>query len=406
MARTTDVRARTRPRSGSQAPTGLVRSARAAWIGSGEQRPAGYVLLFVTVVVLNVVGLVMVLSASSVVAEANYGSAWFFFERQVLWTLLGIATFVVVARVDYRKWRRLALPLLLVSAALLVLVLVPGVGIHVDGATRWLGAGSLRFQPTEVAKLALLLFSADLLTRRSRDLHDWRLVVAPVLAVLAIFAVLVLKQPDLDSTIVLGLIAFTSLIVGGVRMRHLAALGLAGLSLVAVLAVSASYRRARVFAFLDPWSDASNTGYQIAQSLIALGSGGWTGVGLGAGRAKWMFLPNAHTDFIFAIIGEELGLLGCLLVVALFLAFAVLGVRASLRAPDRFGMLVAAGVTVWVVGQAVINIGAVVGLLPVSGIPLPFVSFGGSALVFTMAAAGILGNIARQGRPIPPGRAR
>jgi cell division protein FtsW len=153
-----------------------------------------------------------------------------------------------------------------------------------------------------------------------------------------------------------------------------------------------------VFTFLHPLADKSNAGYQITQSLIALGSGGWTGVGLGASRAKWMFLPNAHTDFIFAIIGEELGLVGCLIVVGLFLAFAVLGTRVAMHAPDRFGMLLAAGVTVWVVGQAVINIGAVIGLLPVSGIPLPFVSFGGSALLFTMAAAGLLANVARQAR--------
>jgi cell division protein FtsW len=165
-----------------------------------------------------------------------------------------------------------------------------------------------------------------------------------------------------------------------------------------VLALAEPYRRARVFAFLHPSSDASNAGYQISQSLIALGSGGWTGVGLGAGRAKWLFLPNAHTDFIFAIIGEELGLVGCLLVVGLFVAFAMLGTRTALRAPDRLGMLLAAGITAWVVGQAAINIAAVIGLLPVSGIPLPFISFGGSALVFTMVAAGILGNVARQAR--------
>src|SRR5262249_56822670 len=162
------------------------------------------------------------------------------------------------------------------------------------------------------------------------------------------------------------------------------------------------YRRARMFTFLDPFADSSNAGYQISQSLIALGSGGLTGVGLGASRAKWNFLPNAHTDFIFAIIGEELGLIGCFLVMGLFIAFAILGARAALRSPDRFGALLAAGVTVWVVGQAVINIGAVVGLLPVTGIPLPFVSFGGSALIMTMLAAGILVNIARQGRVVPP----
>ncbi len=348
----------------------------------------------------------MVLSASSVVAEASYGSAWYFFERQVAWAVVGLGAFVVTARIDYRRWRRAVIPLLVVSVGLLVVVLVPGLGIRVDGARRWLGFGPLRFQPTELAKLALLLFAADLLTRRVRELYDWRRVVLPVLAVLGVFGVLVLKQPDLDSTIVLALIAFGVLVVGGVRLRHLLTVGTLGITAVSVLAISASYRRARVFAFLDPWSDASNTGYQIAQSLIAVGSGGWTGVGLGASRSKWLFLPNAHTDFIFAVIGEELGLVGCALVVALFAGFAVLGIRAALRAPDRFGMLLAAGVTVWVVGQAAINIGAVLGLLPVSGIPLPFVSFGGSALVFTMVAAGILGNVARQGRRVPSGRGR
>jgi cell division protein FtsW len=218
--------------------------------------------------------------------------------------------------------------------------------------------------------------------------------------IFAVIAVLVLLEPDMDSTMVLTIIVATVLIAGGIRARHLIALASAVVVLSAGLAMAAPYRRARMFAYLDPWKDKSNTGYQITQSLIAIGSGGLTGVGLGAGRSKWMFLPNAHTDFIFAVIGEELGLLGCLLVVALFGAFAVLGTRTALRAPDRFGMLVAAGITAWVVGQAVINIGAVVGLLPVSGIPLPFVSFGGSALVFTMAAAGILANVARHELPV------
>jgi len=197
---------------------------------------------------------------------------------------------------------------------------------------------------------------------------------------------------------VLALIAGATLVVGGVRLRHLASVASIGVGVAAIAAVAEPYRRARVFAYLHPWDDPSNTGYQISQSLIALGSGGWTGVGLGNGRAKWMFLPNAHTDFILAIIGEELGFLGCFLVVALFAAFAVVGARIAARARDRFGLLLAAGVTVWVVGQALINIGGVIGLLPVSGITLPFVSFGGSALLFTMAGAGLLGNIARQAR--------
>jgi cell division protein FtsW len=366
------------------------------WSLAGQARPSTYVLLLATVGVLNIVGVVMVLSASSVASLTNYGSAWYFFERQVLWTLLGMLVFAVTARIDYHAWRRWVVPMLVVSVGLLVLVLVPGIGVYVAGSRRWLGSGSWRFQPTEPAKLALLIFAADVLTRRAREVHDWRRVVRPVLLVFGLIAVLVMRQPDMDSTIVLALIVGTVLVVGGVRFRHLAVLGGAGFSLAALAAVIEPYRRARVFSYLHPWSDAGNTGYQLSQSLIALGSGGWTGVGLGAGRAKWLFLPNAHTDFIFAIIGEEVGLIGCLLVVGLFAAFGVLGTRIALRAPDHFGTLLAAGVTVWVVGQAVINIGGVVGLLPVSGIPLPFVSFGGSALVFTMAAAGLLGSVARR----------
>ena len=265
---------------------------------------------------------------------------------------------------------------------LLVVVLVPGVGIYVSGSRRWLGAGCSRFQPSEIAKLALLLYAADLVEPAARaSSHDWRRVVRPVLLVLGGFALLVMKEPDLGSAMVLGARRHR-----GARRRRRADAPPRGRRRARHRAVDAP----RAGRALPPGPHAhvpatrsptpANAGYQISQSLIALGSGGLTGVGLGAGRAKWNFLPNAHTDFIFAIIGEELGLIGCFLVIGLFIAFGVLGTRAALRAPDRFGMLLAAGVTVWVVGQAVINIGAVVGLLPVTGIPLPFVSFGGSAL--------------------------
>ncbi len=360
--------------------------------------PANFVLLLATVGVLNVVGVVMVLSASSVFSLTSYGSAWYFFERQLIWTLLGVLGFAVALGIDYRRWRRWVRPLLVVTGGLLVLVLVPGIGSHVAGSRRWLGIGVWRFQPTELAKLAVVLFAADLLTRREGELWDWRRVLRPVLVVATGYGALVALEPDLDSAILLGVIAAAVLVAGGVRLRHLAVVGASGVGLAALLAVAAPYRRARVLTFLHPSTDPSNTGYQIVQSLIALGSGGIDGVGLGAGRSKWLFLPNAHTDFIFAVIGEELGLIGTTIVLGLFVAFAVLGIRTALRAPDRFGMLLATGITVWVVAQAAVNIGGVVGLLPVSGIPLPFVSFGGSALVFTMVAAGILGNVARQSR--------
>ena len=359
-------------------------------------RSGTYLALLGTIAVLNAVGVVMVLSASSVVSITSYGSAWYFFERQLLWTVLGLVAFVLVARIDYRKLRRYVRPLLVVTVAMLVLVLVPGFGVYVAGSRRWLGVGSWRFQPSEIAKLALLLFTADLLTRRKDELGDWRRVLRPALIVVACVAGLVMLEPDLDSTLLLGMIAAAVLVAGGIRLRHLMVVGGSGLALATMLALAAPYRRARVLTFLHPTADAGNTGYQIVQSLIALGTGGLTGVGLGAGSAKWHFLPNAHTDFIFAVIGEELGLVGSMLVLSLFVAFAVLGVRVAARAPDRFGMLLATGITVWVTAQAAINIGGVVGLLPVSGVPLPFVSFGGSSLVFTMVAAGMLANIARQ----------
>jgi cell division protein FtsW len=358
-------------------------------------------LLAITVAVLNLAGVVMVLSASSVASLTDYGSPWYFFLRELLWSVIGVVAFVFAIRFDYHRLRHLVRPLLIVSGLLLVAVLLPGVGVYVAGSRRWIGTGMFRFQPTELAKLALLVYAADLASRRASEIGDWRRVVKPVVVVLAAFGFLVMREPDLGSALVLVLIVASILVAAGTRPRHLATLGMLGISAVTVLAIAEPYRRARLLTFLHPFADTTNAGYQISQSLIAIGSGGLTGVGLGAGRAKWNFLPNAHTDFIFAIIGEELGLVGCVLVLALFGAFAVLGIRVALHAPDRFGALLAAGITIGVVGQAIVNIGAVVGLLPITGIPLPFVSFGGTALVTTMFAAGILGNVARQIRPAP-----
>ena len=375
-----------------------VRRLRQAWTDGGRLRPPGYYGLLSTIVVLNLVGLVMILSSSSVEALANYGSSWLFFKRQLTWMTLGFVALAVTSRIDYRIFRRYVLPALAVSSFLLLLVLVPGVGVNVNGSTRWLGIGSARFQPSELAKLALLLYGADLLARRAAHVGDWRVVLRPVFLVFCFFGGLVMLQPDMGTTITMAILTGSILFVGGIRMRHMATVFAVASVVGTFLAFAEPYRRARMMSFIDPFDHYKEGGYQVAQSLIALGSGGWTGVGLGAGRAKWMFLPNAHTDFIFAIIGEELGLVGCALVLFLFGALAVLGVRATMRAPDRFGQLVAAGITGWIVGQAIINVGAVTGALPVTGVPLPFVSFGGSALLFTMCASGVLLNIARQGR--------
>ena len=378
-----------RPRRGTRRPTGK-RPAK-------TPLPGSYVVLAAVVVVLNLIGLVMVLSSSSVDSLRTYGSPWYYFERQLLWVLLGGGALVVAAKVDYRRWRRGAALALIGSIGLLAAVLVPGVGVAVSGSRRWLGVSAWRVQPSEFAKLALILFAADLLARRAARMRQASYTTFPVVLALFVLGLLVILEPDMGTTMVLACIAFAVLWVAGAPLATLTAvLGVAGM-VGAGLAVAAPYRWRRMTSFLHPFADAANTGYQSVQGLIALSTGKVSGVGLGASRSSWGFLPNRHTDFIFAIVGEELGLVGTLVIVGLFVAFAVLGVRTALRAPDRFGALVAAGVTAWIVGEAVINIGAVVGLLPVTGVPLPFVSFGGSSLVIAMFSTGILLNVARQG---------
>ena len=370
-----------------------------------EHERTGQVLLASVVAVLCLISLVMVLSASSVLALREDGSSWLYFRKQLLWVAAGTAALVVGARIDYRALRRLGGPVLLLSVVLLVVVLLPGVGLTAGGSTRWLGAGSLRMQPSELAKLGLLLFGADLLARRGSDEETLRRAMRSYLLAFLVVAVLVLRQPDLGTTLVAGCIVLCVLFVAGTPLASM--VGLIGVAVAGtfVLGMAEPYRRERMLSFLDPWADAGNTGYQVVQSLVGLGTGRFTGVGVGASRAKWGFLPNAHTDFIFSIIGEELGMVGSLLVLGLFMAFTVLGIRAALRAPDRFGMLLASGITAWVVGQAVINIGAVLAVLPVSGVPLPFVSFGGTSMVLLMGAVGVLLNVAGQGSARPAGLA-
>jgi cell division protein FtsW len=366
-----------------------------------RRRNGTFGALVVVLTALNLLGLIMVLSASSVTALDGYGSSWYFVLRQGMWLAAGAAACVLVTRGDYHRWRRWSVPALGASVLLLCLVLVPGIGLNVNGASRWLGYGPFSLQPSELAKLTVLLFVADLLARRAAWMADLRLTLVPVGVVFTLVAMLLMLQPNLGTTLVLGSIVLAVLFVAGAPLVPLLGVGLGGSVVATGLALGASYRRARVLAFLDPWADPLNTGYQNIQSLVGVASGGWTGVGLGESRAKWGFLPYAHTDFIFAIVGEELGLLGALFVVGLFVALVVLGVRAAHQAPDRFGMLLAAGTTAWFGVQAFVNIGAVVGILPITGVPLPFVSYGGSSLVFSMVGAGLLLNVARQARPVP-----
>lgn len=343
---------------------------------------------------LLVTGLVMILSASWVSAYERFGSSFVFFQRQLMWAAIGVVAMVVTMRIDYRRFRSAGYLLLLGAFAGLVAVLHPAIGVTAGGSSRWIGFGPVRVQPSELAKLALVLAAADLCVRKADRLRTIRDVMLPVGVIGAILAGLVMLQPDLGTTVILGGILITVLYVAGTRLRVLASLGtLAGLA-AAALSFSAPYRRARILSFADPFADPLHTGYQAVQSQIALGSGGLFGVGLGAGRQKWLYVPNAHTDFIFSIVGEELGLIGTFAVIGLFALLAYAGIRIARRAADRYGRIVAGGITAWVSGQAIVNMGAVTGLLPITGVPLPLVSFGGSSLVFTLIAVGILANIA------------
>lgn len=351
-------------------------------------------------------GLVMILSASSVSSFTRYGSSFLFFKRQLVWAALGVGAMFIASRIDYRRWRSMGWILLLVAFGGLVLVLHPAFGTRVGGASRWLGFGSIRVQPSELAKLALLLVAADVCVRKQGKLITLRELVLPLGILSALIAALIMLQPDLGTTLIIAMILCVVIFVGGVPLPLLGTVAVMGGIGAIGLAFAEGYRRARLFSFLNPFRDPLNAGYQSVQSLIALGSGGLFGVGLGASRQKWLYVPNAHTDFIFAILGEEIGLFGTLIVIGLFVAFAYLGIRIARRAPDPFGRLVATGVTAWVVGQGIVNMGAVTGLLPITGVPLPLVSFGGSALVISLAGIGIMANIARQEQWPPPGSAR
>jgi cell division protein FtsW len=366
--------------------------------------PGNFMWLLGVIVGLNLFGLVMILSASSVVAIDETGSSWYYVSKQALWALVGGGVLLFTMRVDYHWWRRLAVPGLVLSFVLLLLVLLPGVGRTVNGSTRWLGGGPLTMQPSEFTKLALLVFTADLLARRAARMHDAKATLHPLLLLLALSGLLVMLQPNLGTTIVIASIVVGILFVAGTPLRSLVSWSLFGGAIASLMALGEGYRRARILAFLDPLADPQGTGYQNVQSLVSLASGGITGSGLGASRAKWGFLPFAHTDFIYAIVGEELGLIGTVGVVAAFAILGICGIRAAHRAPDRFGTLLAAGVTAWFLVQAFVNIGAVIGILPITGVPLPFISFGGSSLLFGAAAAGILLNVARQGRTTKPRR--
>ncbi len=354
--------------------------------------------LFAGVVALVSVGVVMVYSASAILATDRFHDPYFFLKKQLFWAVLGFGCLWAAMTANYRILERIMLPLLVVSLVLLVLVLVPPFSQEINGTRRWFRWGPVSFQPAELAKFSLVVYLAQFLTRRREVVESFWLGLLPPLLVAGSMAGLVLLQPDLGSSLTLVVLVFCLLFLAGGRVRQMALVAVSALPLVAVAIYMAPYRLKRIMTFLDPWADPRGSGFQIIQSYLALGSGGLFGRGLGESKQKLFYLPEPHTDFIFAVLGEELGLLGTVSVIGLFGLLIWRGIRIGLGAPDPFGAFLALGLTALVACQTLVNLGVVTGVLPTKGLPLPFISFGGSSLIMAMVATGVLLNISQHAR--------
>lgn len=349
-------------------------------------------LMLVAIFLLLAIGIVMVFSASSYAAMVTYNDVLYYFKRQLAWAAIGLFFMAVVRHVPYRNWQRLIKPLLVTALALLLAVLV--IGVTAKGASRWLGIGPFHLQPSELVKPVMVLYLAGYLSHYRTNLSSWRGLLPPLL-VLTVVCGLILAQPDLGTAVTIAATTYAMLYVAGASRQHLVLLAFLGIAVVLAAIVVAPYRMERILAIRDPFADPSDTGFQTVQSLYALGSGGPLGVGLGLSRQKYLYVPERHTDFIFAILGEELGFAGGIIVLLLFFILFWRGLQIALSAPDEFGSLLAAGLTIMVAVQVCINLGVVMGVMPVTGITLPLISYGGSSLLFTLFSLGVLLNISQ-----------
>ena len=353
-------------------------------------------LLF-TVLALLAFGLVMIASAGVIYSQTRFGDGYYFFKHQLFYGVLpGFAVLYFFQKVDYRFWKKFAVPFFLIAIIFLMFVFVPGIGSRVYGASRWIQLGPFSFQPSEMLKLAIIIYLAAWFeskgTQKIKDVFEGLL---PFLGIMGLIGFLIIKQPDMGTLFVIILTSFAIFFVSGAQMKHLFAMGTLGTFALWILIKLEPYRFDRISSFLDPGADPKGIGYQISQALLAVGSGGFFGLGLGHSRQKFNYLPEPVGDSIFAVIGEELGLVGGIILIVLFLVFAMRGFRVAKNAPDTFGRLVATGITTWIIMQAFINIGANIALVPFTGIPLPFISYGGTSIIFLMAAVGILHNISK-----------
>ena len=365
--------------------------------GNEHKNSYDLVLLLLTLALIGI-GLVMLYSSSSIMAQERFGDSMYFVKRQIVFALLGLAVLIVSKNLPYVLYRRLVYVILGVTLLSLIIVLLPQVGHRVGGARRWLRFGPISIQPAEFAKLALIIYISYSVAKKKERLRELSVGYTPHLLVSAVFIGLVVMQPDLGTAITFAVLTFLLLFVAGVRLRYLVATGFALVPLLALAIAQKGYRWERFLAFLNPWRDPSDTSFQLLHSLLALGSGGLLGVGLGSGQQKLFYLPEPHTDFILAVIGEETGIFGISIVLLLYSLLIYKGVKIALRAPERFGTYLAFGLTLAVGLQAFINSAVVMGLLPTKGLPLPFISYGGSSLITNLLAMGILMNISSYAR--------
>lgn len=364
-----------------------------SWFGRfeavGQRRPDPW--LWLPAAALLMLGCLMVLNTTYFLGQEKTGDAFHFFKLHLIHVAAGLAILILLSQFSLRGLRRLALPLMVVSVVMLICLYIPGLGIIRGGARRWLRLGPVfRFEPVELLKFALVFFLADFLSSRQERMRYFEQGPLPAFLIVGPIALMVLKQPDFGSTVMIALILFAMLYAAGARLKHLGEAGSLALVFLVVQAVSKSYRMRRFTAFLDPWQTARGAGFQLIQSFIALGAGGGWGVGLGSGRQKMYYLPQAHTDFIFAVVGEEFGIFGAMVVIGLFCVILFRGMKIAHDEPDLFASLLAVGLTASLTLQALINMAVVIGLIPTKGLPLPFLSYGGTAIVMAMAALGAL----------------
>jgi cell division protein FtsW len=352
--------------------------------------------LFTAILILLGIGLIMVASAGVVYGQVRFGDGYYFLKQQLLGLGVGLVFLYILQRIDYHFWRKLVVPIFFVALGLLVLVFIPGFGTTVYGAARWVEIGPVSFQPSEVMKLSIILYLAAWLASKGRaKTADFFEGFVPFLALLSVVGFLIIKQPDTGTLGLIFLIALSVFFASGASIAHIAYLFLGGLAFLGILIKMAPYRMQRFLVFVNPEHDPQGFGYQMTQALVAIGSGGFWGLGLGQSRQKFNYLPEPVTDSIYAVLGEEFGFIGAVVVVLLFLYVAWRGLKIAAGAPDAFGRLVAVGIISWIVFQALINMSAITGLVPLTGIPLPFVSYGGTSLAVLLSAVGILLNISK-----------